>query len=177
MSAALTSSAIITLNAVAASGPSIGAAIYTVAETLAAAGFTTGPLINQASYIFTARNTLTTASAEEFDMRAPDDRDMIGQALALTKIKLLYVKNRSLVVGDKLIVGGEGSTLAWAAPFNDDVDAKVWIEPGGTFLIVAPSAAGYPAVFFDDPDYLNYTLKIENPGANSIQYDLIIIGS
>jgi hypothetical protein len=168
----LTSSCTLALNAIALSGPAIGSSTYALAETLTAAALTTGAGANQASYIWTARRTLLTTASESLAMETPAARDALGQTLALTKIKLLYIKNRSVVVGDTLVIGGEGTGAAWNSLMNVSDTKKLVLQPGGTLLVVAPSAAGYAVAAST-----NSLLKIENPGAHTVEYDIVIIGS
>lgn len=132
----------------------------------------TGSGLNQANQHWYSRRTLNASASENISVVTPSARDSLGVTLALTKIKLVYIRNRNLTAGNDLKVGGEGSSAAWNSPFDGSDTAKTIVGPGGTLLLVAPSAAGFAAAATT-----NELLKINNVGASSVEYDIIIQGA
>lgn len=96
----------------------------------------------------------------------------LGVAYTLSKVLAILIKNRATASGDNLVIGGKGTSAAWTSPFGSNAHT-VTIRPGGYLLMVAPDATGYAVV-----NTTNHLLKIANSsGANSVDYDLIIIGA
>lgn len=141
-------------------------------RTINLATLATGAALNQANGFWADTRTLNAGTSENISMNAPSARDSIGQTISWTKIKAIYIKNRSTTVGDILRVGGEGSTAAWSVPFNGVDTALEVVGPDGAWLKVEPSAAGMACAAGTDE-----LLKINNPGSNAISYDIIIIGA
>lgn len=136
------------------------------------AEMTTGSGLNQASQVWYDRRTLSAGASENISVVTPSARDSLGTTLALTKIKCVYIRNRNLTAGNNLKVGGEGSGAAWNSPFDGSDTAKTIVGPGGSLSWVAPEAAGFSAA-----TTTNELLKINNVGASSVEYDIVIIGA
>ena len=108
---------------------------------------------------------------------AVDDIDLNGTETGIfsatvdfVKIKMIAIKNNSVVVGETLTVGAAAAFPlgGWVADAATD---KVVIQPGGIFLMWAPSLAAY-ACGAGASDVLRV-----DPGANTISYDIIIVGT
>lgn len=95
--------------------------------------------------------------------------DSLGQAFAITGIKLLYVANASTSAVD-LLVGGLAAATAWNTLFNADDDAIITLHPGASMLVATPKAAGYAVA-----DSTNHLLKIEASGG-AATYDIAVLG-
>lgn len=128
--------------------------------------------LGQAKQVFLSTRNLV-ATSETIDLYAfGGARDAVGAVFALSRIVALAITNKNLVAGQNLLIGGEGSAAAWVAPFNGVNTAKLSIEPGGTILLVAPSLAAWPVTSAT----VSHLLKID-AGANTIPYDIMVIGS
>lgn len=164
------------MQATAATAPDIGTAEYKITESVSLASFATGSGINGASYVWSDTRTLAASATETLTIDAPAARDALGQTLALTKIKAIYIRNKggaSVSASDILKVGGEGSADAWNSLFDGSDTAKTTVEPNGFLIRVAPSANGYAVA---NPG--NFKLKMENTnGAQAITYDIVLIGA
>lgn len=142
------------------------------ALVLALAELTDGTGANQANTIWHDQRTLPTATAETIDVYdfGGGTPSTLGTAIANAKVKLLLIQNTH--ASDSLTIGGEGSAAAWNSPFGASDTATMTLPAGGTLLLVAPSAAGYTVA-----DVSNHLLKINNPGANSVTYKIVVIGA
>lgn len=137
------------------------------------ADLSNGTGINAANAIFHDTRTLASTVTENIDIYDfAGTRDPVGDVYTLARVKVLYVRNKATTAGENLEIGGEGSAAAWNTPFDASDTGKVMIGPGGCLMLINPSAAGWTVT-----DASNHLLKIENAGAGSIDYDLIIIGA
>lgn len=127
--------------------------------------FTSGTGTLQADLQFYDTRTLTGAS-ESLDL-AGGLADVFGNTLTFADVKSLYIKNTSTAKGEDLLVGGAAAN-ALATPFGDSSD-KIRIRAEGHISLAAPRD-GY-AVTGGTGDLL----KID-PGADTITYDIIILG-
>lgn len=147
----------------------IGTAIHNVlvdAGTL----FTNGEGANQAEVAFTDQRTLAASTGEDLDLSGTSLQDAFGNNVAFTSIKVMIVSAASGNTNN-VLVGGASAT-AFSAFVSDPTD-EVVIVPGGTFVLIAPSAAGY-AVSAGATDLL----RIENSSSGtSVTYDITLIGT
>lgn len=127
-----------------------------------------GAGINAANLVYQDTVTLATASETLLDLTALTDA--LGGAVAFARLKLIYLRNKSATAGDNLQLGGTVS--AGLSTLYVGTNAGQLIGPGGIALLVNPSAAGW-AVAATTADIL----RIGNPGANSITYDIVLIGA
>lgn len=128
-----------------------------------------GTAVDQADLIFHDRRTLTASANDDIDL-AGSLVDAFGDTLTFAKIKGILIRNRSTTVGDILnIGGGSANFINWIAAAGDIVK----LGPGGVFLLWNPSTAGY-AVTATTADILRIT---EAGGANSVDYDIVLIGT
>jgi hypothetical protein len=170
----LNSTATINLNATQRGVPDVGGNLYTLIETYSAV-FAAGAGLNQADYIWTDLRTLAPAASEDIDICAPSELDQLGDPIALTKIKLVLIKNRGALPGEDLWIGGgsgSGSPSAWNSPFGASDTAQMRIPAGGSLVLIAPDAAGFAAA-----PGSNQFLTIENHGTAAIEYDIAILAS
>lgn len=128
---------------------------------------------NQGNRIFHDKRTLSPTTSENLDMfDFAGAVDPVGQPYALSRVICVIVENKNTTAGQKMLVGGEGSAAAWNSPFNGVDTDKLSVEPGGVLVLYAGSAAGYVVT-----DVSNYLLKIDNPNAVALDYNIVIIGS
>ena len=148
------------------------------ALAFAAATLTNGPGLAQGNQLWHDRRTLASAATETIDCYefaidgGAANVDSLGLALTMVRVKAILFYNRSATAGEVFKLFGEGTTAAWSTPLNGVDTTKIVVQPGGVFLLTAPSAAGL--VVADTTDHL---LKVENSGSSSNDYDLIIIGA
>jgi hypothetical protein len=129
----------------------------------------TGTGANQADRIFSDQRTIAASSNDDLDLNGTALQDVLGENLALLRIKVLAVyaaagNTNVLVMGGgtnpvTTILGGTTPTLN--------------IRPGGMVLLTAPDATGF-AVTAATADILRFT----NGGAGTtVTYDVVIIGA
>ena len=139
-----------------------------IAETRGAA-FTSGTGANQADIIFHDRRTLADNANETLNLYDSGSLlDAFGDAVAITRIKALYIKNNS--TDANLLVGAAGATPVdlFGAAANDILK----IPPGGEFVLIVPSATGIVIS-------TNKNLKIahDGTGVSNLTYDIIVLGA
>jgi len=134
---------------------------------------TNGVGANQANTIWHDTRTLLTTASESLDLYDIGGATTpLGTAIANAAIKFLYIRNKSSTSADVLTIGGEGTGAAWNTLFNGSDDNKITLRGGGYLILADPSATGYAVA-----DSTNHLLKIENPGGNSVSYDIVVIGA
>ena len=127
-----------------------------------------GAGINAANLVYQDAVTLAAAGETLLDLTALTDA--LGGAVAFARLKLIYLRNKSATAGDNLQLGG--TVAAGLSTLYVGTNAGQLIGPGGIALLVNPSAAGW-AVTATTADIL----RIGNPGANPITYDIVLIGA
>lgn len=129
--------------------------------------FTDGNGINQVEQVFYDDARALNATNEDIDVSGSTQTDFQGGALALSKIRLAFFKNRDSDTGDTLTVKQPASNgvpnLFIAA--GDGVK----IPPGGMLLYIAP-AVDAPTVTASTADLINVA-KADNG-----TYDILLAG-
>jgi hypothetical protein len=129
-----------------------------------------GEAINQAEVLFRDQRTLTASSNEELDLSGTSLQDAFGADIAFTSIKVMIIK--AAIGNTNNVLFGGAAANAWSTWASDATD-EVVVVPGGTLVLIAPTAAGY-AVTAGTGDLL----RIENSaGGTSVIYDLTLIGT
>ena len=143
-------------------------AIHNVDEN-AITKFTDGESANQAEVMFRDTRTLAASTSEDLDLSGTALEDAFGQAIAFTSVKVMIVEAAAANTND-VLVGGASATQ-WIGWCNAATDV-ITVEPGGTFVIMSPSAAGF-AVGAGSTDLL----QIENSSSGtSVDYTITLIG-
>ncbi|MHB1033231.1 MAG: hypothetical protein ACYC35_23910 [Pirellulales bacterium] len=91
-------------------------------------------------------------------------------SIAMAKVKVILIVNRSTAAGEYLMVGGAAAN-AFAAPFGGDGDAKVLVGPDSVLLLSDKKDGWTVAAGTGD------ILCIQNLHANDIDYEIVIIGT
>ena len=132
--------------------------------------WTSGIGLNQADLWYVSiGKTLATATADTYDLDG-SLTDTIGAAMVYAKVKEIIVHITSVVVGDILVIGaGSAPIPLFTTPAGDSIS----IGPGGLFHVCDPSLLGLCAVTATTADILTLT----NSGANTVTYDIAIIGT
>ena len=129
--------------------------------------FTDGTGANQAQILFHDTTALADAANHEIDILDGSLTDAFGDAVTITKLKVLYIKNLSTTAN--LIIGGAAATQLGL--FGDGASDKLHIPPLGEFFYSAPDATGLDTS-------VNAHLKFEHDGtgASAPGYNIIMIG-
>ncbi len=171
MSAALTTTLDLNLTANLASTLDLGTSASNESKRVYKK-LTDGTGIDQSQIVFSDNRTLANATSENLDLfDFVGALDSLGRTYAQLKIVAILIVNKSIIAGDNLKVGGEGSAAAWNSLFDASDTAKAIVGPGGCLFAFNPSVAAFAVT-----DASNHLLKIDNPGANSINYDIMVIG-
>ena len=129
--------------------------------------FTNGAGANQISAAYAETRILAGSASENLDLSGALT-DPLWNAVVLTKLKFLYVENHADSSGNIIVGAG---TAGIVGPFIAATNALT-IAPGGNVEIANPSAGGY-TVTATTADIL----KVENSGAGTSTYDIIIGGA
>jgi hypothetical protein len=132
--------------------------------------FTDGESANQAEVMFRDTRTLAASASEELDLSGTALQDAFGNNIAFTSVKAMIVEAASGNTND-VLVGGTGSAAQWST-WASNVSDVVVVEPGGTFVIMSPSAAGY-VVTATTADLLLIT---NSSSGTSVDYTITLIG-
>lgn len=103
------------------------------------------------------------------DIGAGAGLDPLGQSLAITGIKALYIENIAGSAGN-LVVGNESTAATWNSFFSGSDTATFTLKPGAIFLTADPTAAGMAVA-----DSTNHLLKIAASGGD-LTYSIALIG-
>lgn len=131
----------------------------------------------QANQIFRAQRTLAGAAVDSVSVYnfafngGAAGADPLGQALALSRVKLLVVQNLSPTESNALQLFGDGTAAAWVSPVGSNTDVFN-LYGNSNFVLFDPGAAGYAVV-----SPTNHLFKIHNVGSGSVTYNLIVVGT
>lgn len=123
--------------------------------------YTNGTGENQANALFADTRTLA-ATSESFDLNAITDT--FGATLNFTKIKLLYIKNKSTTAGQTLTIDGD-----FIASFDNGTGPNHILFAGGLLLKNEPISGLTVTNTTQD------TLTLTNSA--SFDYDIILLGT
>ena len=134
--------------------------------------FTNGAGANQGNQHWHDNRSVSSGADDDLDLNATLT-DAFGASVTFTKVKALYIRNKSTT--DALRIGG-GASNEWigaATPFLAAGD-KIVLPPGADMLLRCPTAAGW-TVTAGSAD----TLRVSHPGTTSaaISYDIAILGA
>lgn len=124
----------------------------------------------QANRIWRTQRTLSAGSSDEWDL-SNLTAELLGgtTTTALDGVKAVVLRNLSQASGDVLRLKS-GATQPWLAPFGGSAGA---IEAGadGCLMLASPLDGWMVAAGSAD------RLRVENPGASAIEYQLVIVGA
>lgn len=145
----------------------VAAATMTLQETFTAT-LTNGTGPDQADRLYYARRSVSSGSPDDIDLASGALTDIFGSALNFTRIKGIYIRNRSTTSNEILQVGGGSNSLVnWVGAAGDVVN----VRPGGCMFLFAPDATAY-VVTGGTADVLRVTAAAGSPS-----YDIVIIGA
>ena len=129
---------------------------------------TIGTGTDAANQYWSDQRSLNASATETLDLSGSLTNGL-GQTVALTSVKMLYIRNRS-TTGDMVI--GNAASNVWATLFGGDTHTLT-IRRGGCLLVACADATGYAVAAGTDDN-----LKIANSdGSNSLTYDIVIVGA
>jgi len=126
-----------------------------------------GVASKQADLVFADKRTLAGLTTEDLDLAGGSLSDPVGTALTFVKVKALLIRAAAGNVGNIRVGGDVNAALLGFVAANDQID----IPAEGVLLLVAPGD-GY-TVTAGTGDIL----QIENTGASSADYDIVVIGT
>jgi hypothetical protein len=130
--------------------------------------YSDGTGANQAQKMFSDARTVAGSSSDNLDL-AGSLPDALGATLTFAAIKEIIVKNKS--AANQLRIGKKISN-GFAGPFDQTAGALgVVVEPNGILRLNNPSANGWPVTAATAD-----LLSVENLGATSSDYEVILIG-
>ena len=133
-----------------------------VSDTLAS-----GTGADQADLMWTDQRTVANGANDDIDLAGTLPNAIGGNAVFATiKAILIYAASAN---GDEIVVGNH-ATAAFVGPFGAATHT-VKVEPDGVFFWWVPGT-GY-AVTATTADIL----RINNPGAGSATYDIVVVGT
>jgi hypothetical protein len=129
--------------------------------------FANGTGANQAQEMFSDSRTITGSGTDNLDLSGTL-LDPLNVTVAFTGVKAIVFRN----TGTVQIRVGKKVTNGFAGPFDQTAGALGHIvEPGGTYFVSNPSAAGWAVVAATGDQ-----LSVENLSASAAAYDVILIG-
>ena len=104
-----------------------------------------------------------------------DDLDLTGgitnglnQAVTFARVKFMMVFSTAANAGAIKVGGATDPFDSWLGAATDSVK----VMPGGCLWLIAPDAVAYPVVPLTDDK-----LRIANPNASGINYEIVLVGT
>lgn len=133
--------------------------------------YTNGLGAYQANAFFSDTRTLINAT-DTYDFNTADlFVDCYGANLLFTAVKLLFIKNRSLVSGQRLVIAGDFLGGVATSPLFGSTAPTLSIGPFGSLLLESP-IDGF-LVTSATSDSMTITNTVTTPG---FDYDIIVLG-
>lgn len=130
----------------------------------------TGTGANQADLMWAdAARSINAASNDDLDLTG-GLTDALGNTVTMLRIKQIYIKNNETTAGRVLRVGAAG-TNPISTLFGATADYII-IPPTGWLWLATGDATAW-ALTGGSAD----VLRVANPGASAVTYDIIVIGS
>ena len=127
---------------------------------------TSGTGANQANVLWKDTRTLADGANESLNLHDGSLKNGFGDSVAMTKLKILYIKNKS--TDANCVVGAATNPVPL---FGDAASDTLKIHPGGTAVIVAPDADGINVV-----TGVNLKILHDGSGTSTMTYDIIAVG-
>lgn len=131
------------------------------------AELTDGAGANQANRCYKNFGTIAAGANLDLDLNGGGLLDVHGDALALTDIRAIYIRNAS-VSGPTLRLGGSATNRVNL--FNASTDF-LDLKPGAASILVYPAASDVP-VTAGSAD----VLRLTNLGGETVSFELILLG-
>lgn len=131
--------------------------------------FTDGAGVNQVNQVWAdAARSINASTSDDLDLSGVLT-NKLGQTVSFVRVKGIYVRFLTSTATFVLNVGGGSNPFI---NYLTGTTPVVVIRAGGTFCLIGPDATGY-AVTAGTGDIL----RINNPNAAAITYDIIIVGA
>lgn len=147
---------------------SIGSAdIKSVSSFTETVQISNGSGANQANLLYQEETQLADAANVERDLNDGSLTDAFGDAVAMTILRALYIKNSS--ADASLLIGGSAATQLGLFADGSDI---LKLRPGGMLLVTAPDATGVAVTGSGD-----LKLTHDGTGSDPLTFELIALGS
>lgn len=125
---------------------------------------TDGTGVDEAQKQWYAKRTVTAGSNDDIDLRSLTGR-YAGTTVSFDEVKWLIINIRSPGTGVRLVVGGAGTNewSAWAAATGDKFNVEKFD--------LKVTTDGWAV------DSTHKVLRVNNPTASSVTYDIVVIGN
>lgn len=134
----------------------------------AATNLQQGTAASQADLMFADTRTIAASGTDNLDLTGTALNNVFGVALALVKVKAIYVKASAANTNNVVIGAG---TNPFSGPLGGTLPT-ITVPPGGEVLLTAPVSGWTVTAATGD------ILKIVNSaGSTSVDYDIIIAGT
>jgi len=166
MTTSLTSAVKIALSGTLAGTPALGNAAHNL-NYGQVFNFAAGAGANQANLLWENTITITASSSTSLDLTSLTDA--LGDAIVFAKVKAMAVFAHAANTNNVLVGNGTDPWYAWADAGTD----VITVVPGGLFMLVAPTAAGFAVTASTA-----MTLKLANSSSGtSVVLDIVLIGA
>lgn len=130
--------------------------------------FADGTGAGQAHLVWSSlQRSIAASSSEAHDLNAVLT-DAFGNSIVMTKLKAVFIAASALNTNDVLLGGGSNPVALFA-----DATDIIAIKPGGTLLLVAPTAGGYTVTAATGD-----LLKVANSSSGTaVVYDIVLLGA
>jgi hypothetical protein len=139
-------------------------------ETLShSEGYTSGDAANKGELLYRERATIGAGANYDLDLYGTLT-DVFGDTLNFEVVRTIYVKLITATSGASCRVGPQGVGNPFKEPWGDVTTAYNLLRPDGVLLLDGPTDGW--GVETDEQ-----VLRFHNPGASSIQIDILISGT
>lgn len=137
-------------------------------EIQPAFSFVNGTGLGAMNYQFSNSYTLNAGNSRTVTLTLSALTDSLGRSVPLAKVRAILVYLTTTTSGSTMTVGNAGSN-PFLGPLGGTTPTYT-LQPGGVWLAVAPSAAGY-TVTASSADQIKF-----NSGSNDVTFQLFIWG-
>lgn len=123
----------------------------------------------QADVLWSDTRTIAASSTEDLDL-AGVLTGMLGGTVTMVKLKGILIRAAAANTNNVRVTRPAANGVPWLLAASDGFD----IGPGGTFLLLAPAAAGIATVTPATADLI--TIANSSSGT-SVTYDVVLIGT
>lgn len=124
---------------------------------------------SQANMLWHDQRTVAATTSDDLDL-AGSLTNAFGETITFTAVKLIIVSIDSPDGTKSLRVGPQNGTNPWQGPFGGTT-AAIYLTVY-EWLALCNSFSGYGTITAGSAD----TLRIYNPGAGSVTYNIVILG-
>jgi len=127
---------------------------------------------NQAEQGWTDTRTVTAGNNDDIVLSSLTN--LLGQSIAFTNVHFIMVHNKNSTASNVLFINTTGPAQPWVYWINGESYVRggysSGVTSGGIAIGWAPDSFAYVVTAGD-------TIRITNPGASDITYDIVIVGN